>query len=288
MNKTWKKLAGLAGLGLILLLQGGCTSSEQSAMPTEPGVMSAQAGKISLPDPGMTFPYQNPVQVDRFYCFGLFPWDTAGVETHGGTDIVPRYLPAFRRVQKVPLVAVANGRVARIVQSTTGAGCPSITVILQLNQFWFAIYTIEPQTLIPAEFERQVKAVRVKEGSRLRRGQKLADLLVATVKPGSYPHLHFGFIYKNPADSWEYIQTHYLEIARSDGTNLPPTSGPGSPWQPTDLGLPTTLYCPYVYFNSAARLVVDSRPKIAANGDECSSLCAYGSTGGNCGCAVAK
>lgn len=287
MRNEWKKLLVMAVLGAGWLAQAGCTPAGRSVSPVEPHTVSAQVKPVIEPGgPGIEFPYGNHDQVDYFYCFGLQPWDTAGNnEIHGGIDILPHYDPNAG-IQKFALVAVADGRIARIVQSTTGAGCPSLTVLLELNPYWFAIYTIEPQTLDPAEFALQVKAVKVKEGKKVKRGKKLADLVVATVKPGSYPHLHFGFIYKHPADSWEYVYENYLEIARSDGTALPPLAGPGSPWEPADLGIPTTLFCPYEYSNSAARLVYDSRPKRAANGDWCSGVCAYGSADGNCGCAA--
>ena len=282
-------LRGSAAFVILLLLAPACSDS-----PTESMLKSGNEGVGTLaatptpPDPGMDFPYQDPSQVDRFYCFGLFPWDVAGLEIHGGTDIVPYYDPAATDIQEVPLIAVADGRVARIIESTSGAGAPAITVVQELNPYWFATYTIEPQTLDPAQFALQLKAVKVKEGKQVKRGKKLADLIVATVMPGSYPHLHFGFFYKNPAESLDYLQEHFLEVLRSDGTNLPPLSGPGSPWEPADLGIPTTLYCPYVYFNAAARSVVDSRPTLAANGDLCTSLCAYGSTDGGCGSATAS
>lgn len=190
----------------------------------------------------MDFPYQDPGQVSYFWCIGLNPWDTAGVEIHGGIDIVPNYDSSATEIQRFPLVAVAKGRIIIIHVDATGHGCPSVTLVLELNPYWFVIYTIEPQTEDSTEFAEQMNSIYVDEGRLVKRGKRLADLIVATVKPGAYPHLHFGLLYKNPAESWEYVYSHYLEILRSDGTNLPPDEGPKSPWSPMDLGLPTTLF----------------------------------------------
>lgn len=270
-------------LGMGLLLPSVSTAVDKSIPPGKSKTIITLPGHRIPDGPGFTFPYRYPNQVNRFYCFGLQPWDAANNEIHGGTDIIPNYLPKVRFQQKVPLVAVADGRIDRIGQGETGDGCSSIVVLLGLNRFWYAIYVIEPQTLVDAEFERQLNAVMVTEGQRVKRGQTIANLLVGTVKPGSYPHLHFGFIYKNPADTWESMD--FLNVARSDGTNLPPVSGPGSPWQPTDLGLPTTMYCPYVYANADARAVFDALPKLDTSGNTCTNLCAYGSINGKCGSA---
>ncbi len=36
---------------------------------------------------GLDFPVQTFDDVEKYYCFALFPWDEAGEERHGGIDI---------------------------------------------------------------------------------------------------------------------------------------------------------------------------------------------------------
>ena len=116
-----------------------------------------------------------------------------------------------------------------------------------------------------------------------KRGELIGELIVANVAPDSYPHVHFSFLYKHPDDTLDYLFENFLGIRRSDGTDLAPATGPGSPWKPRDLERETTLYCPYEYSTPEARAAYDSLPRLAANGDRCRCICAYGSTGGDCG-----
>ena len=117
------------------------------------------------------------------------------------------------------------------------------------------------------------------------RGQKIGDLIVKDTLTGHYPHLHFGFLYKNPDDDWEKLFEKSTEIPVIDCTDWAPPTGPGSPWQPSDLGKDTTFCCPYEYSTETAKELYDSKARMAADesASVCSCICAYGSVGGNCG-----
>lgn len=231
---------------------------------------------------GLDFPVQNVVDLEKSYCFGLQPWDMVGNnEIHGGIDLAAIYSPIT--IGRVPIIAPADARVERIVESVSGAGVGTLIVLLKMNKYWYIVCNFEPQTTSPEIFEEQRRSIVVQEKQKVKRGELIGELVLSDVKPGSYPHLHFAFFYKDPEDTLEYIQENILKIRRSDGTDLAPNSGPGSPWQPRDLEMETTLYCPYEYSTSEAKTAYDSLPRLAANGDVCNCVCAYGSIERDCG-----
>jgi hypothetical protein len=170
-----------------------------------------------------------------------------------------------------------------VEEGTTGAGLYSILVLLRLNDYWFVVLTIEPQSASAATNAAQRAALHVKPGDCVAGGAPVADLVVWNVAAGSYPHVHFGLLYKHPAETLEHIREHILEIAVSDGTDLPPAQGPGSPLDPRDLRIATTFFCPYAFSTLAARAGYDALPALAVTGDRCACPCAYASSGGDCG-----
>jgi len=233
---------------------------------------------------GLDFPVQNVTDLNRFYCFGLQPWDTAGNnEIHGGIDLVSPENADPGVISRVPIVAPAAARVERIIESVSGAEVATLVVVLKMNDYWYIVLNFEPQTTSASIFQQQRDSIFVTEGQNVARGQVIGELVINSVKPGSYPHLHFGFFYKNPEDTLEDIYANYLSIRRSNGMDLAPLTGPGSPWQPTDLDIETTFYCPYEYSSTAAKTSYDRLPRMAADGSECNCICAYGSTNGDCG-----
>jgi len=164
----------------------------------------------------------------------------------------------------------------------------TLVVVLKMNEYWYIVCNFEPQTTEPVIFEEQRRSIVVTEGQSVARGELIGELVVNSVKPGSYPHLHFGFFYKHPDDTMEDIYENYLSMRRSDGTDLAPTAGPGSPWHPEDLGIETTFYCPYEYSTTEAKTAYDSLWRMSARGDECSCICAYGSSSGDCGTCISR
>jgi len=244
-------------------------------------VAESKAAKLKE---GLDFPVQNIADLDMFYCFGLQPWDTEGNnEIHGGIDLVATYDPLSPFIDRVPIIAPADARVERIIEGVSGAGVTTLVVVLKMNKYWYIVCNFEPQTTSPEIFEEQRRSLVVREKQKVKRGELIGDLVLASVSPGSYPHLHFGFFYKHPDDTLDYIYMNYLQIRRSDGTDLAPFTGQGSPWKARDLAMETTFYCPYEYSTPQAKAAYDSLFRIAANGDLCNCICAYGSIDGDCG-----
>ncbi|HOE78889.1 MAG TPA: M23 family metallopeptidase [Smithellaceae bacterium] len=231
---------------------------------------------------GLDFPVKNFDDVDKYYCFALFPWDEEEKETHGGIDIAV-WDDSPGVIKKVPLVAATPATVEWIVEGDTGAGVKSIVVILKMNEYWCMAYIFEPQTEDEEAFNEQRTSIYVNEGDRVARGQVIGDLIVKDPIATHYPHLHFGFFYKNPADTLQDLFDDPLSIHVSDGTDLAPLTGLGSPWQPFDLGKQTTFYCPYEYSTQTAKDFYDSRARMAVDGSVCSCICAYGSEDRDCG-----
>ncbi len=233
---------------------------------------------------GLDFPVLDVADLEKFYCFGLQPWDTQGNnEIHGGIDLVARYSPILTLIDRVPIIAPADARVERIIESVSGAEAQTLVVVLKMNKYWYLVCNFEPQTTDPEIFEEQRRSLAVQEKQKVKRGDLIGELVLASVKPGSYPHLHFGFFYKHRGDTLDYIYQNYLQIRRSDGTDLASFTGQGSPWKPRDLEMETTFYCPYEYSTPQAKEAYDSLLRIAANGDICNCICAYGSAEGDCG-----
>ncbi|HDQ03111.1 MAG TPA: hypothetical protein ENN23_00835 [Deltaproteobacteria bacterium] len=57
---------------------------------------------------GLDFPVQNIADLEKFYCFGLQPWDTTGNnEIHGGIDLVSPENVDPHVIVRVPIVAPA-------------------------------------------------------------------------------------------------------------------------------------------------------------------------------------
>jgi hypothetical protein len=269
---------------LIGLLVMGCESA-----PTRDPIITRTdtemlARSRSLPDnPGLRFPYDDPYDVFEVRCFGLHPWSDEG-ERHGGIDIIPHHQNVRgNRMEKYHIVAPEDAVVDRIVKGTTGASARSLTVVLQYNPYWYGLLTFEPQSLEEAVFMEQVRSIRVRVGDSVRRGDLIGYLVVCKFIPEIWPHLHYGLLYKQPEHTLDYIYANYLEIARSDGSDLPPTTGPGSPWEAKNLGIPSTVFCPYEYSSPRARAYFDSYPKRSARGDYCPCVCAYNSRDGGCG-----
>jgi len=267
-----KKQTALIICVMLLLFITGCTSS-------------GSGGDVE----GLDFPVQNVADLEKFYCFGLQPWDTVGNnEIHGGIDLVSPENTDPGVIGRVPIVAPAAARVERIIEGESGAEVTTLVVVLKMNDYWYIVCNFEPQTTDADIFQEQRNSIFVTEGQNVARGQVIGELVINSVKPGSYPHLHFGFFYKKPADTLDYISANYLFLRFSNGMDMAPFTGPGSPWQPADLGIETTFYCPYEYSTSAAKAAYDSLPRMAADGSECNCICAYGSIDGDCGTCIVR
>lgn len=246
------------------------------------GVGPVADARAARPAEGLDFPVADVGDLARSYCFGIYPWDAGGTETHDGIDLVARY-GTGPDPGRVAVVAATDARVERIVEAESGAGLGEVIVVLRMNGFWYMAYTFEPQTANPDVFAEQRRSIAVREKQHVRRGELIGELIVADVAAGSYPHVHFSFLYKHPDDSLDDLFAYFPDIRRSDGTDLAPRSGPGSPWKPRDLARETTLYCPYEYSTPEAKAAYDSLARYAATGAVCGCVCAYGSVGGNCG-----
>jgi hypothetical protein len=228
------------------------------------------------------FPYQVPSAAIALYDFGLDPWAANG-EIHTGIDIEAAHRGSQPTMMKATIVAPAAGRVEWVLPGTSGAGLYSVLIVVRMNAYWLTTLTIEPQSASPATNAEQAACIHVVPGQTVHVGETIAELVVWNVADGSYPHVHLSLFYKTPSQTLDELAEHILEVGISDGTALPPLAGPGSPWNPTDLGIPSTAFCPYEYSTPQARAIYDILPAYAANGDSCSCPCAYGSAGGDCG-----
>ena len=278
------RIRGGAALAVAAVMVAAGLAADAGAGPAEPSgshVVRRRLGRTTATGP-LGLPFQQGVAASDLYCFGLDPWSADG-EVHGGIDVVAAHSGEQPAMISVAVVAPAPGRVEWVVSGTTGDGHASILVVLRLNDLWFVLLTIEPQSASQATNNAQAAAVYVVPGQTVAAGEVIADLVVWHIAAGSYPHVHLGLLYKNPAQSLEDVRDHILEVAVSDGTGLPPRHGPGSPLDPRDLGLPTTFFCPYAFSTAAARASYDALTAHAANGDLCACPCAYRSVAGNCG-----
>ena len=234
-------------------------------------------------DAGLLFPFSAAEEIVEVYCFGLTYWSPNG-EIHNGIDIIPRYLGmGYVRYE---LVAPADAVVERIyTEGESGHGARTFALLFRMNDYWITGYVVEPQSLVPWVIEDQLSHIYVHEGQRIAKGQVIGELVVSETDlvEGSYPHVHNFLLYMNPEDTLEDLLENSLDIERSDGTDLPPMAGKGSPWDAEDLGIPTTFFCPYEYSTAETRVLYDGFDKRARHGYYCDCVCAYGSVDGDCG-----
>lgn len=248
----------------MLLVYIGCTEDKEPAQPTD------TATPVEL-----TFPFQDPDVVYEVHNFALHPWSASG-ETHTGIDIVPEYLDLVGTdgLRKITIVAPADGTIAMSAADTSGAGLDSFALIMQIDTFWHLLMVFEPQSADDGTNETQAASFDVVEGQDVKRGDKIGDLVIAKVEPERYPHLHFGVFYKDPAEPWENV---FASLRVSDGSADSPMI------LDEDLGVPTTFYCPYDYLLSEGKAILDGVPNLDVLGNECSCVCSYGSSAGDCG-----
>jgi len=234
-------------------------------------------------DVGLLFPFSAPQEIVEVYCFGLTYWSPDG-EIHNGVDIIPRYQGmGYTRYE---FVAPADAVVELIyTEGESGHGAQTFALLFRLNDYWITGYVVEPQSLAEWVLEEQMAYLYVHEGQRIAKGQVIGELVVSEpdLVEGSYPHIHNFLLYLNPEDRLEDLLEHSLDIIRSDGTDLPPPAGRGSPWDAEDLGIPTTFFCPYEYSIAETRTLYDGYDKRARHGYYCDCVCAYGSMDGDCG-----
>lgn len=223
----------------------------------------------------LTFPFADPSVVTEIHNYALHPWNTDG-ERHTGMDLVPPYLDlaGTSGMRKYTIVAPADGTIQDYVEDLSGAGFTSYAVILKLDSFWHLMMVIEPQSEDKATNAEQQASIAVQIGQTVQRGDVIGDLVVSRVDEKHYPHLHFGVFYKDPLESYDDV---YKTLRVHDGS----TPSPGI--LDTQLGIPSTFFCPYDYLAAAGQAVVDNVPKLDMLGNACSCACSYGSSGGDCG-----
>ena len=249
---------------LAVFLVAGCSEDDETVEP-----------EVSPEPVELTFPFANPASLIEIHNFALYPWNDDG-EVHGGVDLVPAYadLEGTDGMRKIEIVAPADGTIARYDEGQSGAGKQSFVVVLAINTYWHVLMVFEPQSSETATNDEQRASFDVVQGQAVTRGQKIGDLVVSQVAEGSYPHVHVGVFYKNPAQTWEDLYTTLPNV--SEGGAAPPILE-------QDLGGPTFYYCPYDYLLPAGQAALDAVPKYDMNGFECSCACSYGSVEGDCG-----
>lgn len=253
--------------------------------------------EINYPSTDLAFPYQDETLLsNESHCYGLTNWNPPlNTETHSGIDLAARYTDiAADETRLVPIVAPAAATGFHVYEMTSGMGATSILILLQMNDYWYIPITFEPQSMDAATNALQRSNLSVDLtglncsagcyfSTPVAKGAVIGNLIVRNVMPGAYPHIHYSLLYKSPSQTLEDVFADNISIARNQGTNLPPTSGPGSPVTPMELsGTPTTFYCPYEYSSSAARIIMDNMVKLSQTGT-CSCVCAYNSVNGDCG-----
>lgn len=231
--------------------------------------------------PGLLLPYVNLSELVEVRCYGVDPWDEVTGEVHGGIDLIPQHTDLGPgETRKAGLVAPVSGTIHDVRELAKTGKAVALMLTLKVNDYWFVSMVLEPQNLDPSIADQQRRSIAVQAGQRVRRGDHLGDLVVTDVH---YPHVHFMIYYKAPDQTYEDLLANYISLARNQGENLPPVSGPGSPWTPADLRIPSTLFCPYVYSEPSSRSRLDQVLKQSRDGTVCKCVCAYGSKNADCG-----
>ena len=236
---------------------------------------------MRLETAGLLLPYENLSELVEARCYGVDPWDEATKEIHGGIDLIPRHTdlgPGATR--KVGLVAPASGTIYEVRELAKAGKAAAFMLTVKVNDYWFVGMVLETQNLDPSIADEQRRSIAVQAGQAVTRGDRIGDLVVTNVH---YPHVHFMIYYKDPNQTFEDLFANYILLPRNQGDNLPPTSGPGSPWAPENLRIPSTLFCPYVYSEPSSRSRMDQILKQSHDGTVCRCICAYESKNADCG-----
>lgn len=257
----------------------------------------------TLPDePGLSFPYKRPTQAVFMHCFGLCPWendpkpdvennpDVCKGEHHAGIDIYPVPLgsthnqESFLLSRSVEIIAPADATVVDpSLEGTTGADTTSYIVVLEFNEYWYAAFSFEPHSSTTYISQLQKNSILVEKDEHVNKGDVIGRLVIPATSVVE-PSLHFSFFYLSKDDAleniWDIISTNPADVVVSDGSNLP---SPQAPWNPSDLGIPTTFFCPEYFSSPRAQAKYRLLPKVDKHGLPCLSVCAYHSTMGGCG-----
>jgi hypothetical protein len=191
------------------------------------------------------------------------------------------------------IVAPSYGQIVRIEDNAgLGAtGSARVTVVLQMNDYWFVILSLETQSLDAGIGTEQRDAVVVSERQFVEKGEPIGQLVTGSLLEGTrLPHIHYALLYKNDPER-EIDAIMAWKAARSDGSDLggvwPWSWYPGVwPWRSLpgrNLGIRSKFFCPYEFSSPAARTAMDSVNAYAGEERPCACACAYGSTGGSCG-----
>ena len=288
-----------SGILIVVLALTACASSPDTKVLTP---VDYSQTKPNTDDIGLGFPYEDPRRAVFIHCFGLCPWNDSSTSTggeeechqekHVGFDIYPvplqqsmPLLPTKQQTALVRIIAPADAIVERITTGETGAITQSTIVALKLNQYWYAAYSFEPHSKKTAILKLQRNSIVVNENQSVRKGELIGSLVV-TNDTKVIPSLHFSFFYLNPDQSLDELMTLLNEdienVNVSDHSDL---KAAGWPWDNQDRGIPTTFFCPYEFSSKNAKNLYDQLPNLDTHGVRCSSMCAYGSTQGNCGSA---
>jgi hypothetical protein len=230
---------------------------------------------------GLVLPYENLAELVEARCYGVDPWDDVTKEIHGGIDLIPRHTDLGPgQTRKVGLVAPASGTIYDVRELAKTGKADAFMVTVKVNDYWFVGMVLEPQNLDPSIADEQRRSIAVQTGDVVGRGDRIGELVVTNVH---YPHVHFMIYYKDPNQTYEELLANYILLPRNQGDNLPPTSGPGSPWAPENLEIPSMLYCPYVYSEWSSKTRMDQILKQSHDSTVCRCICAYGSKNADCG-----
>lgn len=236
-------------------------------------------------NPELAFIFQDTTDISEIHCYHLHPWSDTG-EIHSGIDISPKYsdLIGTNTIKTSAVIAPSDGVVERILEHESGAGAKMYSVVIKINDYWRVIMSFEPQSIDAEVVALQAESILVSEGSSVKKGQKIADLVYGRLITDHYPHIHFSVLYIKPGDSLDAITANIDNVPRNNGIPTPPPrTGASSPWEPSDLGLDSHFFCPYLYFSDAAQAILDSVPRYSVTGALCSCMCAYNSANGDCG-----
>ncbi len=298
----WSVAAGTAGT--ILAKPGGTHPPAPAAPPpsaaTGDAVATTDAGVLAdteaatmatssqvrrharrLEPTGLILPYENLSELVEVRCYGVDPWDEATGEVHGGIDLIAQHTDLGPgEMRKVGLVAPAAGTIYDLRWGDKPGKATAFLLTMELNDYWFVTMVLEPQNFDPAVADEQSRSITVQAGQTVQRGDRIGDLVVTNVH---YPHVHLMIYYKDPNQTYEDFLANFLTVPRNQGDILPPASGPGSPWTPEFLGIPSTLFCPYVYSERSSKWHLDQILKQSHDDTVCTCVCAYGSKNADCG-----
>lgn len=245
-------------------------NEQQPTAAIDESLLPANPARLSVLGRGLEFPFRDNKAIADVRSYGIRPWGSEPV--HNGIDLIVDNSGVRQEVgDKVTVLSSAAGTVIGIVDMGEFG---SKLVVVEVKPGLFVTYTFEPQTRLLQLQELQSASIDVIVGQRVRKGQKLGDLVVGEGLNGGSPFgsgnphidtrlLLFDPATVDPADPLADLLTR--DISHNDVNSLP------------------TFLCPYDYSSVSSKTTYERVLEKLDPAVQCTCPCRFPYNAAACG-----